>query len=232
MRPKLRILAIVEGHGEQRAVPTLLRRWFQYRRFRDFETPDLAIRAPGSGALKCPHDADDELGIEYYVEMAARERPDGILIILDADDECQERARTPSRLGLGPELVQRARAVARHIPIQVVVANREYESWFLSALASLRRAGYIPPGSRLPTPLSEVESIRDCKKRITQLLDRPYEETIDQSDFTGALPFTASMARRSRSYRKLLKALEELTRAARRNWREPQRRSSTRRRGG
>jgi hypothetical protein len=76
-----------------------------------------------------------------------------------------------------------------------------------------------------------VETIRDCKKRISQLLGRPYEETIDQPDFTEALPFTASMARRSRSYRKLLKALEELTRAARRNRRQPQPRSSARRRG-
>jgi uncharacterized protein DUF4276 len=222
-RPKLRILAIVEGHGEQTAVPVLLRRWFQHRRFREFETPDLAIRAPGAGALKCPHDADDELGIEYYVEMAARERPDGILVLLDSDDECQERARTPSRLGLGPELLQRALAVAPHIPIEVVVAHREYEVWFLAALASLRRAGRLPRAARLPTPLSDIESIRDCKKRLKPLLGlgRPYEETTDQPDFTGALPFTAAMARRSRSYRKLLESLEALTRAARLNRRRP-----------
>jgi len=217
MGPKLRILAIVEGHGEQTAVPALLRRWFQHRRFRNFETPDLAIRASGSGALKCSHDADDELGIEYYVEMAARERPDGILVMLDADDECLERARTPSRPGLGPELLQRARAVARHIPIEVVVANREYEVWFLASLASLRRAAHVPRGSRLPTPLSEIETIRDCKKRMTHLLGRPYEETTDQASFTEALSFAPAMEERSRSYRKLIKALNALTRAARAN---------------
>ena len=220
MRPKLRILAIVEGHGEQTAVPALLRRWFQHRRFREFETPDLAIRAPGSGALKCPHDADDELGIEYYVEMAARERPDGILVMLDADDECLERTRM-SRPGLGPELLARARAVAPHIPIEVVVANREYEVWFLASLASLRRAARIPRGSRLPTPLADIEAIRDCKKRLNRLLGRPYEETTDQPDFTEVLPFTPAMARRSRSYRKLLESLDALTRAARRNRRQP-----------
>jgi hypothetical protein len=228
MRPKLRILAIVEGHGEQTAVPALLRRWFQHRRFREFETPDLAIRAPGAGALKCPHDADDELGIEYYVALAARERPDGILVILDADDECLERARTPSRPKLGPELLSRARAVAPHIPIEVVVANREYEVWFLSALASLRRTARIPRGSRLSTPLSDIETLRDCKKRLTQLLGRPYEETTDQSDFTEVLPFTVAMTRRSRSYRKLLKSLDQLIRAARRNRRQSPPRTSAR----
>ncbi|WP_224368928.1 DUF4276 family protein [Hyalangium versicolor] len=213
MRRPLRILAIVEGHGEQTAVPVLLRRWFQYRGFRNFETPDLAIRAPGAGALKCPHDADDELGVEYYVEMAAREQPDGILIILDADDECLERSKT-RRKGLGLELLERALAVAPHIPIQVVVANREYEVWFLAALARLRRAKLLPAGQRLAT-LSDIEAIRDCKKRLSALLGRPYEETIDQSDFSSALPFTSGMAQRSRSYRKLLKALDELTQQAR-----------------
>lgn len=231
MRPRYRILAIVEGHGEQRAVPALLRRWFQHRRFLEFETPDLAIRASGSGALKCTHDADDELGIEYYVEMAARERPDGILVMLDADDECLERARTPSRLGLGPELLRRARSVAGHIPIEVVVANREYEVWFLAALTSLQRAALVPRRGRFSTPISDIETLRDCKKRMAQLLGRPYEETTDQADFTEVLPFTPAMARRSRSYRKLLKALEELTRAARQNRRPPPRRSLARKQG-
>ncbi|HYO68265.1 MAG TPA: DUF4276 family protein [Archangium sp.] len=228
MRPRYLILAIVEGHGEQRSVPVLLRRWFQHRRFREFETRDLAIRAPGSGALNCPHDTDDELGIEYYVELAARERPDGILVMLDADDECQVRARTPSRPGLGPELLQRARSIAPHIPIEVVVANREYEVWFLAALASLRRAARIPRGAQLSTPSSEIETLRDCKKRMTQLLGRSYEETTDQPDFTELLPFTTAMTSRSRSYRKLLKALDALTRAARQNRRQPPRQNPPR----
>jgi hypothetical protein len=68
--------------------------------------------------------------------------------------------------------------------------------------------------------LSDIEAIRDCKKRLGRLLGRPYEETTDQPDFTEALPFTPAMARRSRSFRKLLKALEALTRAARRNRRQ------------
>jgi hypothetical protein len=125
-----RILAIVEGHGEVRAVPALLHRAFRHRRFQNFETPVQAIRAPGSGALKCAHDAAEDLGIESFVELAVAERPDGILIVLDADDECMERGAS-SRRGLGQELCDRARAVAPHVPIEVAVADREYEAWFL-----------------------------------------------------------------------------------------------------
>lgn len=209
------ILAIVEGHGEQKAVPLLLRRWFAHRRFRNFETRSPAIRAGGSGALKCPYDPEQGTGIEYYVEMAASEQPDGILIVLDADDECQERAQDRSRLGLGPELLGRARRVAPHIPIEVVVANREYEVWFLAALDTLRRTGRLPRDKRWEKSISDIESIRDCKKPLSHLLGRRYEETTDQMDFTEALPFTATLARRSRSYEKLLKALQALTQAAR-----------------
>jgi hypothetical protein len=211
------ILAIVEGHGEQKAVPLLLRRWFQHRRFRNFETRDLAIRASGAGALKCPYDPIQGNGIEYYVEMAAREQPDGILVMLDADDECQERAKDRRRLGLGPELLQRARSIAPHVPIEVVVANREYEVWFLAALDTLRRTGSLPRGKRWEKSISDIESIRDCKKPLTHLLGRPYEEATDQTDFTSVLPFTATIARRSRSYRKLMDALQALTLAARIN---------------
>lgn len=74
MKDRYRILAIVEGHGEVRAVPALLRRWFQHRRFRNFETPSQAIRAPGAGALKCAHDAVEDLGIESFVEVALAQR--------------------------------------------------------------------------------------------------------------------------------------------------------------
>lgn len=215
------ILAIVEGHGEQKAVPLLLRRWFAHRRFRNFETRSPAIRASGAGALKCPHNPEQGTGIEYYVELAASEKPDGILVVLDADDECQQRAQDPKRLGLGPELLQRARRVAAHIPIEVVVANREYEVWFLAALRTLRRTGRLPREKRWEKSILDIESISDCKKPLSQMLGRRYEETTDQTDFTEALPFTSTVARRSRSYQKLLKALQSLTQAARRRRRSP-----------
>lgn len=217
MKAPYRILAIVEGHGEQRAVPLLLRRWFQHRRFRNFETPDLAIRASGVGALKCAHVASNELGIEHYVEIAASLSPDGILVVLDADDECLQRAKTRSRPGLGPELLERARLVAQGIPVEVVVANQEYEAWFLAALDALQRTNPELRRNLWDEPLDEAEARRDCKKPLTYLLGRKYEPSIDQVTFTQSLPFTQTIARRSRSYGKLLRALQALTQAARKH---------------
>jgi hypothetical protein len=213
MKTPYRILAIVEGDGEERAVPVLLARWFRHRRFRNFETSPLAICAHGSGRLKCPYDRQRRRGIEHYVTIAAAGRPDGILVVLDADDECIGRV-AGARPPLGLELRDRARAAAPQIPVEVVVANREYEAWFLAGVASLRRKGKLPRGQRLPE-MSQVEAIRDCKGCLRQLMGKPYEPTIHQADLTTALPFTPGMAARSRSYRKLMKALEALVKAAR-----------------
>lgn len=97
-----RIIPIVGGHGEERAVPCLIRRWLRHRRLhRHFDVPDLAINAKGCGKLKAAHDRMRHLGIEHYVEAALRNRPDAILVVLDADDECLNRGSSD---GLGPRL--------------------------------------------------------------------------------------------------------------------------------
>jgi hypothetical protein len=210
-----RIIPIVEGYGEQVAIPRLLSRWFKFRRFTNFDTPDLAIRAPGANALKCPHDDAEALGIEYYVGLAARQAPAGILVVLDADDECIERTRLKARKGLGPELLERARRIAPHIPIEVVVADREYEAWFLAASHELARAGMVRGGAHVDVD-EEIERVRDCKGRMARWLGRPYEPSTDQVLLTDALPFSIAITSRSRSYRKLLKALDALSQAARR----------------
>jgi hypothetical protein len=80
------IAPIVEGHGEVEAVPALLNNWFRFRRFTNFRSLDKAVRAPGAKSLLAPYDRERQLGIEYYVRLAAGSRPDAILVILDADE--------------------------------------------------------------------------------------------------------------------------------------------------
>jgi len=212
----LRLVPVVEGHGEERAVPVLLRRWLRYRNLqRSFQVPELAINAKGAGRLKAAFDRDRHRGIECWVSKALIARPDAIVVILDADDECQRRGKGQ---GLGPELLERARRIARDVPIAVVIAHREFEAWFLANLDALRAAGLI--GSlRLPAP-QEPERPRNCKKSIEQLLGCSYEETVHQVKFAERLSFSAAAQRRSPSYAKLLKDLEHITRAARQRARQ------------
>lgn len=203
-----RIVPIVEGHGEERAVPCLIRRWLRHRRLDQFfDVPDFAINAKGCGKLRADYDRERHLGIEHYIRAALRGRPDAILVIIDADDECMHRG---VHNGLGPELLARAREVASHLPLAVVVANREYEAWFLASLTSIRAAGLLPTGTRIQGDLVP-ERPRDCKGLIARLMGCRYEETVHQLELTRGLTFSPRMKYRSPSYGKLLKDLERLT---------------------
>lgn len=207
------IVPIVEGHGEERAVPCLLRLWLLHRRMHlFFDVPDMAINAKGCGKLKAAYDRARHLGIEHYIEAALRGRPDAILVILDADEECRKRG--PGN-GLGPELLARAKAVAPHVPLAVVIANREYEAWFLANLSSFRARGLFPEHVMLPGEF-DPDSHRDCKGLIARLIGHRYEETIHQLELTRSLRFSPGTIRRSPSYGKLLRDLERLTREMRR----------------
>jgi hypothetical protein len=210
------VVPIVEGKGEVEAVPILIQRWLAFRRYQNVEVHvDGPVRAPGRGAITVPHNDQDELGIEYYIGHASRRRPDAILVVLDADEDCPAT--------LGAELLARARRVVPDgFPISVVVANREYEAWFLAALASLkfRRAINRDESSPEIRPLParvDIEAIADCKKRVAEwILGTRYKETTHQRSLTEILPFTPAVIRRSRSFRKLLKDLDRLLKEARR----------------
>jgi hypothetical protein len=209
------IVPIVEGRGEVDAVPILLRAWLRFRRYRNVEVhPDGPVYAGGKGNIAAAYDGILGRGVEHYVRLAWLRRPDVILILLDADEDCPAT--------LAADLLPRARTqVPPDCPIGVVVANREYEAWFLAAFAStkFRRAleeqGLRPRRHSLPRGM-DVEAITDCKSRIETLVDFKYKPTKHQPTLTRILPFTTGMTRRSRSFRKLLKELHELLMKARR----------------
>ena len=208
-----KIIPIVEGHGEERAVPCLLQRWLRHRRFcQFFEVPDLAINAKGCGRLKAAYNKVRHIGIEHYIIAALRNKPDAILVVLDADDECRKRG--PGN-GLGPELLARAKAVASHVPLAVVVANREYEAWFLANIRSFHARGLFFEHAEIPGNL-DPETPRDCKGLITKLIGCRYEETVHQLKLTDDLRFSTGAIHRSPSYGKLIRDLERLTHEARR----------------
>jgi hypothetical protein len=89
------------------------------------------IRIPRSRLLK-PGE------LERAVDLAGRRVGDGggLCILLDAEDDCPAE--------LGPRLLKRVRSSCRPgIALSLVLAKREFESWFLAAARSLRgRSAY------------------------------------------------------------------------------------------
>ena len=194
------IFPIVEGHGEVAAVPPLIRRWIAHVGRLDEYGVHEPIRAPGAAALKCAFNAERKLGVEYFVGLARRRAPAGILILLDADSSCTASASEPP---LGPTLLSRAKAVAADTQIAVVVADPEYEAWFLAYAAT------VFPG----VATAPVTPRRDCKAQVRSLLGTPYREPVEQLLLTKRLPLPPVdeiPTINNRSYRKLCKELARL----------------------
>ena len=188
-----RIVPIVEGDGEVEAVPVLIRRIAE--QVSPLDPPDVLrpIRVRRQRFVK-----PDE--VERYVNLAAI-RGDAearILVLLDADNDCPA--------DLGPTVLQRARAARSDRRIEVVLANREYESWFIAAADSLGGTRGISAGAEVP---EDPESIRGAKAWLRSRMSGPYSPTADQATFTARLDM-ALARRRSPSFDKMWRAVSAL----------------------
>lgn len=191
----LHLGCIVEGKGDEEAVPVLLRRIAQ-EIAPDLELRiDRPIRVPRSKVVK-PQE------LERYMELLARRLPSprAFLVLIDADDDCPKQ--------LAADLLARGRKVRPDIAFSVVLAKREFEAWFLAAIESL--SSYRGLGDALEA-VPDPESIRDAKGRLRHLMvaNRTYSETIDQAAM--AQRFDMGMARsRSPSFDKLWRDSDQL----------------------
>jgi hypothetical protein len=128
----------------------------------------------------------------------------GILLLLDSDDDCPAR--------LGPELQQRATTARSNVPLSVVIAKQEFESWFLAAAESLRGSRGL--SSILDAP-SDPESLHGAKEWLSAHMEggRVYVETLDQPALAALFDF--DIARRADSFgkfhREIVRLLSELS---------------------
>lgn len=124
----------------------------------------------------------------------------GVLVLLDADDDCPAE--------FGPRLLARAKVARPDKQVSVVLANREFEAWFLAAAPSLAgQFGFPTDFTRPQSP----EIPRDCKGLLTKARPRgqPYKETVDQAPLASA--FDLKMAREySDSFAKFYREVSRL----------------------
>lgn len=191
-----RIQAIVEGQGEELAVPTLI-----HRVAREVSLGVQIVTPRPIRVARNKITRPDEL--KKYITMAAdsTEHSDGILVLLDANGACPMK--------LGPELLAMAQAVRPDRLIRVTLAKREYESWFLASAESLR--GHFGIGVTCTAP-PNLENIQNAKGWLSKHMPNrtPYNPTAHQQDMTRKLDF--NLARRSRSFVKLYRDIEYLLR--------------------
>ncbi|WP_404367645.1 DUF4276 family protein [Corallococcus coralloides] len=183
---------IVEGHGEVIAAPILVRRLTQWLAPEVHPEVLLPHRVPRGQLVK-----EDEL--RRAIELTARKVGDEgrILVLLDADRDLP--------CTLGPRLLAWARAQRANRPLSVVVAQCEYEAWFLAAAESLRGQRGLPTSLNAPP---QPERIRDAKGWLGNHMPSGYRETIDQPALTRA--FDLEAARRADSFDKLVRDMGTL----------------------
>ena len=173
----LLIQPIVEGQGEVLAARDLITRIAT-----TFWNPDIYVEV-----LRPILIHRTKIGVapelENRIELArqkirALNSNGGVLVLFDSDDDCPAT--------LAPKLLERAKKVCADLPVRVVMANREYESWFLasaSSIAALRNA----------VPHPDPESKRGAKEWLSQHMTDKYEPTDYQASFTTQ--FDLHMAR-------------------------------------
>lgn len=189
----MKTFVVVEGQGEEAAVPVLLRR-LQAEQGVVVELVGRPWREPRSRMMKKEHLAP--------ILQLARARAEAVLLVLDADDDCAvELARVARTI---------AEEVATGLRVVVVAAVREYEAWFLAGAHSLRGKRGLPMDLERPVA---VEAIRDAKGWLSARMPSRYSPTLDQPALTAAIDF-AEVQRHSRSFKKLMKELELLGRPA------------------
>ena len=144
----MKIQPIVEGHGDVKALPVLLRRLVQEAHVAALSI-GRPIRRPRSKLVK-------KEGVQQAVRLALLQPECGaVLVLFDGESDCPA--------DLGPTVQTWATAAADGTPCQVVLAHREYEAWFLAAIESLRgRRGVLIDAARHPDP----ERHRGAKEQL------------------------------------------------------------------
>jgi hypothetical protein len=192
------ILPVVEGHGEVEAVPLLIRRVLGHFAPERQVLVARPIRVKRDGMIRAG-------GIERTMALVGQQSAsgDGVLILLDADDACPR--------DLGESLRKRASAARPDREIRVVLANREFEGWFLASARSLRGRRGLPDDLEPP---ADPEQIRDAKGWLSSRTPpgRSYRPTIDQAAL--AQLFDLEQAYHTRSFRKFVKDVVELASAS------------------
>jgi hypothetical protein len=215
MKPD-RIICIVEGDGELTAVPTLVDRILRHlRRHRRLHADHTRVLNARCGdRITQPHNPDRQLGIEFFVQRAAREKPAGILVVVDAEDRCRERAEAGVE-PLGPHLHARAVTVAGSIPVAVVVANRMFETWLLADFHSLRARQHLPKTATFPD-WRAPEADGAGKPHLREVLGGRYQETVDQGRLASkvSLPLRRGIRQRAPSFHKLYRDVDRISRRA------------------
>ena len=190
------VFPIVEGDGDVKAVPILLRR--------------IASEVLACANLNClqPYRLSRnklmKAGELSRTLSLARSKlrncdpPSFTLVLMDSDADCAK------------EVVETLNADhAAHfevVPTSIVLAVREFEAWFLAAKMNASQHGSLREDAGV---VENPEGVADAKGRFRRTIMKPgrtYSETVDQPKYTSCMDLREAQSR-SASFDKLVREL-------------------------
>lgn len=190
-------MPIVEGDGDAAALPELLVRIIQerYGRF------DVYVAQGKSKVVKANSRDKLESSLDKFL-LHAQKKPGcgAILILLDADTDCP--------VTLAQTLAERCAQIGSKYPVEIVCADRSYESWLLASLQTIVGMHGIPESSALSRSAEEVPN---PKAWLSSQMPsgQTYKETTHQASLSRAIDLEMAHIN-SRSFRRLCHAVEQL----------------------
>jgi hypothetical protein len=173
---------VVEGVGDVRATPLLLRKHLQaLNDYRDVLGKPVPFHGRGNATAAG--------GIEGYTAVAgSRPGCKGVLVVLDSDGDCVA--------SLGPDLLERAQS-RLGIPVRLALAEVDYEDWIFASAETLELGGLT------------YDPARRGKNAIADSLKVKYVKPTWQPRLTSRMDI-ATASRRSASLDRALRRFDEL----------------------
>lgn len=208
---RLCVAPIIEGHGEVEAVGVLLRRVAAemasatIQVVKPFRLPKGKLLPGKTGARRVDGQElrralDTASTLLKYADSSARKFA---MLICDADEDlaCE----------IAPRILAEARVVRADLDLACVIANREYETWFIAAAESLAKHLAVRPGDEAIMSDPEGRQSHTGARGEKWVSDRfrgpSYQKTVDQAKLTGAMDLTLCRAR-SPSFDKLCREVQ------------------------
>ncbi|MBB4504592.1 DUF4276 family protein [Rhizobium leguminosarum] len=180
----LYVFPIVEGQGDERAIPVLIRNLLN-NRFEHYEVEVLHPYRMPKGKMKQASEWPpvSTLVFNRLSERVVAPADKGLVLVMcDSDDDCpvELKATIQQNVAVSPDKIE----------LHFVAPLREYETWLLSAVQSF--AGHQDCVDPIPN-VGDLDQIRDAKGYFERHILKPkrfYSETVDQAKFSSILDFS------------------------------------------
>ena len=216
-----RLVLLGEGHGDEDALPVLVRKLLRERgKGEEFFVDGQVFR--GASYMKWDREGRRPDYTQWISRVAAASRRGdlgGVLAIYDGDAPVfPAGSKTPFCAASAAKVLAQAAAEAgagKTFSLAVVFACIEYESWIIAGIESL--AGKRYKDGRPAIPLDLKFPSGDCESHGKRWLEqhyRGYRPTLDQSALTDLLDLGVVRAKGLRSFKRLEHAIDQLLDAA------------------